>query len=229
MREVVYEEICSNFGPVLGNFFLERFHKASDWFDKRLSYTRSVAVSSILGYIVGLGDRHGANILLDLDTAEVVHIDLGIAFEQGKTLRTPELVPFRLTRDVVDGMGISGVEGVFRRCCEVSLRLLRENKGLLMTAMEVFLYDPLFKWLLSPIEALQLQENLGEETPINRFGWKALEVQDRSDDIIHLNSEAAKALLRIKDKLQVMRVEQKRILNSTFSLTSSISAFLPGL
>lgn len=40
---------------------------------------------------------------------------LGVAFEQGKILPTPETVPFRLTRDIVDGMGITGVEGVFRR------------------------------------------------------------------------------------------------------------------
>ena len=40
--------------------------------------------------------------------AQVVHIDLGIAFEQGRFLNTPELVPFRLTRDVVDGMGAAG-------------------------------------------------------------------------------------------------------------------------
>lgn len=39
---------------------------------------------------------------------QVVHIDLGIAFEQGRFLNTPELVPFRLTRDVVDGMGATG-------------------------------------------------------------------------------------------------------------------------
>ena len=39
---------------------------------------------------------------------QVVHIDLGIAFEQGRFLTTPELVPFRLTRDIVDGMGSAG-------------------------------------------------------------------------------------------------------------------------
>ena len=55
------------------------------------------------------------NILIDVQTAEVVHIDLGVAFEQGKILATPETVPFRLTRDIVDGMGVAGVEGVYRR------------------------------------------------------------------------------------------------------------------
>lgn len=70
---------------------------------------------STVGYILGLGDRHVQNILIDTQTAELIHIDLGVAFEQGRILPTPETVPFRLTRDIVDGMGITGVEGVFRR------------------------------------------------------------------------------------------------------------------
>ena len=34
------------------------------------------------GYLIGLGDRHSQNILLQERTADVVHIDLGVAFEQ---------------------------------------------------------------------------------------------------------------------------------------------------
>ena len=80
------------------------------------SYTSVLCVIHItVGYILGLGDRHVQNILIDCRTAELVHIDLGVAFEQGRILPTPETVPFRLTRDVVDGMGIAGVEGIFRR------------------------------------------------------------------------------------------------------------------
>ena len=60
------------------------------------------------GHVIGLGDRHSSNILVHKRTANVVHIDLGVAFEQGRFLNTPEMVPFRLTRDMVDGMGISG-------------------------------------------------------------------------------------------------------------------------
>jgi len=69
----------------------------------------------LVGYILGLGDRHVQNILIDRHTAELIHIDFGVAFEQGRILPTPETVPFRLTRDVIDGMGIAGVEGIFRR------------------------------------------------------------------------------------------------------------------
>ncbi|RWW71502.1 hypothetical protein BHE74_00020747, partial [Ensete ventricosum] len=78
-------------GVLFKNAFL------ADWFQSRLSYTRSVAASSMVGYIVGLGDRHSMNILIDQETAEVVHIDLGVAFEQGLMLKTPERVclPFQ--------------------------------------------------------------------------------------------------------------------------------------
>jgi ataxia telangiectasia mutated family protein len=112
---------------------------------------------------VGLGDRHAQNILIDKATAEVVHIDLGVAFEQGKTLRTPEVIPFRLTRDIVDGMGITGCEGVFRRCCEETMQVLRASHEFLLTIMEVFIHDPLFKWALSPVKALQLQREDNEQ------------------------------------------------------------------
>lgn len=37
----------------------------------------SIAISSIVGYVLGLGDRHCQNILLDEKTAEAIHIDFG--------------------------------------------------------------------------------------------------------------------------------------------------------
>lgn len=55
---------------------------AGTWFERRLAYTRSMAVNSMAGHIIGLGDRHLQNVLLDTRTADAVHIDLGIAFEQ---------------------------------------------------------------------------------------------------------------------------------------------------
>lgn len=69
----------------------------------------------MIGYILGLGDRHVQNILIDYKTAEVIHIDFGICFEQALILRIPELVPFRLSRDIEAGFGISGTEGVFKK------------------------------------------------------------------------------------------------------------------
>lgn len=47
--------------------------------------------------MLGLGDRHLDNILLDAKSCEVIHIDFNVLFDQGRNLRVPEIVPFRLT------------------------------------------------------------------------------------------------------------------------------------
>ncbi|KAL5191985.1 Serine/threonine-protein kinase ATM [Glycine soja] len=191
-KRKAFQEVCNNFRPVMHYFFLERFLQPAEWFEKRLAYTRSVAASSMVGYIVGLGDRHAMNILIDQATAEVVHIDLGVAFEQGLMLKTPERVPFRLTRDIIDGMGVTGVEGVFRRCCEETLSVMRTNKEALLTIVEVFIHDPLYKWALSPLKALQRQKEMDDDLDTS--------LEEPQHDC-QGNKDAARALLRVKQKL----------------------------
>lgn len=157
-RIKVFETIMKHFHPVMRYFFMERFLDPDDWFHKRLAYSRSTAAISILGHILGLGDRHGHNILLDEISGEVVHIDLGVAFEAGRVLPVPEVVPFRLTRDLVDGMGLSGVEGPFRRCCNFTLEALRKNQDVIMTILDVLRWDPLYSWSVSLLRVHRMQD-----------------------------------------------------------------------
>ncbi|XP_048349844.1 serine-protein kinase ATM [Sphaerodactylus townsendi] len=200
----IFVDVCQNFQPVFRYFCMEKFLDPAVWFEKRLAYTRSVATSSIVGYILGLGDRHVQNILLDEQTAELVHIDLGVAFEQGKILPTPETVPFRLTRDVVDGMGITGVEGVFRRCCEKTMAVMRNSQETLLTIVEVLLYDPLFDWTMNPLKALYLQQRPEDETDTS--GSLNASNQEHnataSSDIQTFNKVAERVLMRLQEKLK---------------------------
>jgi len=69
------------FKPVMRHYFTEKHREPMAWFSMRLNYTRSVAVTSIVGHILGIGDRHCSNILIDKMTGELVHIDFGIVFE----------------------------------------------------------------------------------------------------------------------------------------------------
>jgi ataxia telangiectasia mutated family protein len=153
-----FRKVCDQLQPVMRHFFLERFDDPDDWFEKRTAYTRTTASVSILGHVLGLGDRHGHNIMLDEVNGEVVHIDLGVAFEAGRVLPVPELVPFRLTRDIIDGMGVNKTEGIFRRCCEFTMDALREDKDSIMTLLNVLRYDPLYTWTLSPLRAKRMQD-----------------------------------------------------------------------
>lgn len=60
-------------------------------------------------------------------------------FFQGLTLARPEIVPFRLTPSMVDGMGLCGFEGVYRRVMETCMSVLRTNRETLLSVLEPFL------------------------------------------------------------------------------------------
>ena len=77
-----FTDIRKRFKPVMRHYFTELHKAPTAWFAIRLNYARSVATTSIVGHILGLGDRHTSNILMDNSSGEVVHIDLGIAFDQ---------------------------------------------------------------------------------------------------------------------------------------------------
>ncbi|XP_071393422.1 serine/threonine-protein kinase SMG1 [Centroberyx affinis] len=118
----------------------------SEWWRVTQSYARSTAVMSMVGYIIGLGDRHLDNVLIDMTTGEVVHIDYNVCFEKGKSLRVPEKVPFRMTHNIETALGVTGVEGIFRLSCEQVVQMMRRGRETLLTLLEAFVYDPLVDW-----------------------------------------------------------------------------------
>ena len=97
-RARAFVALCAKFQPVMRHFFYENFPNVDRHFERRLAYTRyiqfwpfftvfktrindrnykifrSCAASSMVGYILGLGDRHIHNILIDKYSAELVHI-----------------------------------------------------------------------------------------------------------------------------------------------------------
>ncbi|VEU19527.1 DEKNAAC100172 [Brettanomyces naardenensis] len=165
----VYLEIVSQIPPAFRRFFFNNFVSPDAWYRSRLLYTRGVASTSIIGYVLGLGDRHCNNILIDSASGEPIHIDLGVAFDQGKALPIPETVPFRLTRDIVDGFGITGVQGLFSKSCEQVLRLLRTHSQYICGILDVLKYDPLYSWTLSPLRKKRLQNLHVENEPLDKL------------------------------------------------------------
>ena len=122
---------------------------SEEWLERRTQYTRSLATMSMVGYVLGLGDRHPSNLMLDRRSGKIIHIDFGDCFEVAMHRdKFPERIPFRLTRMLVSAMEVSGVEGTFRITCEHVLRVLRDNKDNMMAVLEAFVHDPLINWRL---------------------------------------------------------------------------------
>lgn len=187
-RVSTYDKLCQQISPRFRKFFVETFLNIDDWYTSRQVYTRGVVTTSMVGHILGLGDRHLNNILIDRKTCEPIHIDLGVAFDQGKLLPVPERVPFRLTRDMVDGLGCTGVEGSFRKGSEHVFRVLRGNSEKIVGILNVLRYDPLYSWAISPVRKKRLQT---EESIKSKM----------SNGIEADGSDAVRALKSVENKL----------------------------
>ena len=99
---------------------------------------------SMVGYVLGLGDRHPSNLMMDRTSGKVIHIDFGDCFEVAmKRNKFPERVPFRLTRMLIKALEVSGIEGTFRITCENVMKVLRGNKDSLIAIFASFIHDPL--------------------------------------------------------------------------------------
>lgn len=112
VRAKVFDEVLVHCKPVFHHWFLERYATAMQWMASRHAFTRSMAANSMVnqsclkigrvfvfelfdncllraryyqvGYVAGIGDRHVGNILIDTESGELVHIDHGVAFDQGR-------------------------------------------------------------------------------------------------------------------------------------------------
>ncbi|PHH78594.1 hypothetical protein CDD82_2953 [Ophiocordyceps australis] len=159
------QQVLGQCPAVLPAWFVQQFPSPAAWFAARLRYTRSCAVMSMVGTILGLGDRHGENVNMEEGSGGVFHVDFNCLFDKGKTFAKPERVPFRLTQNMVAAMGVYGYEGPFRKACELTLGILRQQEETLMTILEAFIYDPTLDLqrekragrALSSTTALQLQ------------------------------------------------------------------------
>ena len=153
-------------------------------------------------------------------SGECLHIDFGDCFEVAiQREKFPEKVPFRLTRMMVNAMGVSGVEGNFRCACEATMGVLRQQKDSVMAMLEAFMHDPLLNWGLTADEDDKERES-STSVAVNEF--KTDEVKARADRnagslievrraAVHveqsqqdeklLNARAIKVLRRIRSKL----------------------------
>eukprot|EP00455_Lapot_gusevi_P043451 TRINITY_DN5289_c0_g1_i3.p1 TRINITY_DN5289_c0_g1~~TRINITY_DN5289_c0_g1_i3.p1 ORF type:complete len:1031 (-),score=314.04 TRINITY_DN5289_c0_g1_i3:149-2875(-) len=147
--EVFEFALANTTGQDVNKVLWLKSHNAEQWLDRRTNYTRSLATMSMVGYILGLGDRHPCNLMLDRYTGKIIHIDFGDCFEVAMHReKYPEKIPFRLTRMLINAMEVSGIEGNFRTTCSRVMRVLRENKESVMAVLEAFVYDPLINWRL---------------------------------------------------------------------------------
>ncbi|KPI87065.1 putative phosphatidylinositol 3 kinase [Leptomonas seymouri] len=134
-------------GTDLANSLWMRAPSAESWLDRRITFVCSLATMSMVGHILGLGDRHPSNLMVHSFSGRVVHIDFGDCFDVAQNRSAfPEKVPFRLTRMLVKAMEMGGIDGLFRHGCITVMGVLREEGSSILALLEAFVHDPLVSW-----------------------------------------------------------------------------------
>lgn len=72
----MFEEVCLKpCPPLLYWYFVQHFMDPHSWYEARTQFTLSCAAWSAVGHVIGLGDRHSENILVDTSSGQCVHVD----------------------------------------------------------------------------------------------------------------------------------------------------------
>ncbi|EDO34280.1 predicted protein, partial [Nematostella vectensis] len=113
----------------------------------RTHFARTHACICICQYVLGIGDRHLSNFLVDMRTGGLIGIDFGHSFGSAtQFLPVPELVPFRLTRQFTNLLLPLKESGLVRNTMIHVMRALRGNHELLLNTMDVFVKEPSLDW-----------------------------------------------------------------------------------
>jgi len=206
--EVFESALNRTTGQDLYRIFWLKSLNSEDWVTRRTTYTRSLAVGNMICYLLGVGDRHPGNIMIDRKTGKVIHIDFGDCFEVSfEREQLPEKVPFRLTRMLRHAMEVCGIQGGFRISCEISLSVFRENKESLLAVLEAFIYDPLINWRLVKADnqvSSEIVSSFGSNGPNRRAMLNEDEILSDTTTVMNRefrNERALAVYSRVEDKL----------------------------
>lgn len=145
-------------------FLLSKFNN----YDTKERFGYSMATMCVLGYLLGIGDRHPDNILHD-SNGTIIHIDLNVSFDRGLHLPLPELVPFRLTRNYSYALGCSMLgksNGNAVAMQNAGIRLLRERMIAILKTIKdrcIPYYDAYFKtfeWEVPIVDFVKKSDNI---------------------------------------------------------------------
>jgi DNA-dependent protein kinase catalytic subunit len=146
-----FEEIQNMLPPDLFRRYIRSMTNSTEgYFLLRNQFIVSYSVLSICQYILGIGDRHLNNLMIDTKTGQAICIDFGHAFGSSTIiLPIPELMPIRLTRQLVKLNAPLEQNGILEATMIHTLNALRENNDLLMCMLDLFIKEPSIDWIVS--------------------------------------------------------------------------------
>ncbi|CAG8556990.1 5133_t:CDS:10 [Acaulospora morrowiae] len=158
-REEVVKHMMKLQSMINGNSLKKALYKLAASPEVHLSI-RAEFVKNLAAINVWIGDRHMENYLIDFTNGSLISIDFGHAFGSAtETLEVPELVPFRLTRQIESLMEPLGSKGLLEYPMIKIMQIMHANKDILLNSMEIFVKEPLLDWQIRARRKANNQKN----------------------------------------------------------------------
>lgn len=108
----------------------------------RRNFVTSYATMCAAHWLAGIGDRHLQNTLVCIATGRCLGIDFGHAFGSGIRMPIPELVPFRLTPQILELLRPFTERDLLATIMTHAMRALRDDRGPILACMDIFVHKP---------------------------------------------------------------------------------------
>uniref|UniRef100_A0A8C9Y6X9 DNA-dependent protein kinase catalytic subunit n=1 Tax=Sander lucioperca TaxID=283035 RepID=A0A8C9Y6X9_SANLU len=177
-------ETVNNFSKVLQHVpadllkraFLKMCNSPEAFLSLRSHFISSHALLCVSHWVLGIGDRHLSNFMINMETGGMVGIDFGHAFGSAtQFLPVPELMPFRLTQQFVNLMQPLKESGLIQSIMVHSLRAYRAEPDLLLNTMDVFVKEPSLDWKNFELKQLKKGGTWTDNVNTKEINWYPLQ------------------------------------------------------
>ncbi|XP_044032842.1 DNA-dependent protein kinase catalytic subunit isoform X2 [Siniperca chuatsi] len=161
---------------LLKRAFLKLCNSPEAFLSLRSHFISSHALLCVSHWILGIGDRHLSNFMINMETGGMIGIDFGHAFGSAtQFLPVPELMPFRLTRQFVNLMQPLKESGLVQSVMVHSLRAYSAEPDLLLNTMDVFVKEPSLDWKNFELKQLKKGGTWTENVNTKEINWYPLQ------------------------------------------------------
>ncbi|XP_061121318.1 DNA-dependent protein kinase catalytic subunit isoform X2 [Syngnathus typhle] len=161
---------------LLKRAFLKMCNSPEAFLSLRSHFISSHALLCVSHWVLGIGDRHLSNFMINTETGGMIGIDFGHAFGSAtQFLNVPELMPFRLTGQFVNLMQPLKESGLIQSVMAHALRAYRNEPDLLLNTMDVFVKEPSLDWKNFEIKQLKKGGTWTESVNTKEINWYPLQ------------------------------------------------------
>ncbi|KAM6908435.1 DNA-dependent protein kinase catalytic subunit [Lycodopsis pacificus] len=177
-------ETVNNFAKVLQHVpsdllkraFLKMCNSPEAFLSLRSHFISSHALLCVSQWILGIGDRHLSNFMINTETGGMIGIDFGHAFGSAtQFLPVPELMPFRLTQQFVNLMQPLRESGLIQSIMVHSLRAYSAEPDLLLNTMDVFVKEPSLDWKNFELKQMKKGGTWTDSVNTKEINWYPLQ------------------------------------------------------